>query len=76
MAGTTERHAMVDRTVITDLGCLTDDDPHAVVDEEPFPDLRTGMDLNARTGPAELRVPSRQPVKVDLVEEMTYSVKN
>ena len=33
MAGTTERHTMVNRTVVADLRSLTDDDPHTVVDE-------------------------------------------
>ena len=67
---------MVNRTVVSDLGSLTDDDPHAVVDEESMPDLGSGMDLNTRTRPAYFGVPSGQSIEVDLVEEMTYAVKD
>ena len=43
-----ERHALVDRHVLADLGGLADHDAHAVVDEEARADLGRRMDLDAR----------------------------
>jgi hypothetical protein len=41
-----ERDAVIQRAVVADLGGLTDDDAHAVIDEEPPPDARGRMDLD------------------------------
>ena len=41
-----ERHALVDRAVIADLGRLADDDAHPVVDEDAPADRRARMDLD------------------------------
>ena len=41
-----QRDAVIERHVIPDLGSLADHHPHAVVNEKPASDGRTGMDLN------------------------------
>src|SRR3989304_4769354 len=43
-----------------DPGGLADDDAHAVVDEEPRPQPRRGMDLDARQEAAEVRNEARE----------------
>jgi hypothetical protein len=45
---------MVDHDVLADLGSLTDDHAHAVVDEEAPADGGSGMDLNACQETAKL----------------------
>ena len=45
-AGAAERHALVHRHVLADLGGLADHDAHAVVDEQPVADLGRRMDLD------------------------------
>ena len=47
LAGAAERHALVERAVVTDLGGLADDDAAAVVNDKPFADLGAGVNLNA-----------------------------
>ena len=42
----TQRHALIDRDVITDDRSLADDDTAAMVDEDAGSDLCTGMDLD------------------------------
>src|SRR4249919_1773721 len=44
---TTERYTLVDRHIIADFGCLTDNDTHAVVNKKTPADFRTGMNLDA-----------------------------
>ena len=46
-AGAAERHALVHRHVVADLGRLADHDAGPVVDEEPASDAGGGMDLHA-----------------------------
>ena len=43
-----EGHALVDRAIVADLGGLTDDNAHTVVDEKTFADLCTGVNLDPR----------------------------
>ena len=40
-------HALIQRTVVSDLGGLTDHHAGAVVDHQSSPDGGTGVDLNA-----------------------------
>ena len=47
-AGPAERHAVKERGVLPDFGRLTDDQAHAVADEQPRSQLRRRMDLDAR----------------------------
>ena len=46
LAGTAERHALIDGAVIADLRSLADDDGAAVVNEHAFADFRAGVDFN------------------------------
>ena len=47
LAGAAERHTLVERAVVADLGSLADDDTAAVVDDKPFADFGAGVNLNA-----------------------------
>ena len=47
LAGAAERHALVERAVVADLGGLTDDDAAAVVDHQSLADFGAGVDLDA-----------------------------
>ena len=62
LAGTSQGYALVQRHVVPDDGGLTDDHAVAVVDEQPFADGGTGMDLNARLADSPLRDPSGQKI--------------
>ena len=46
--GTTEGYALIEGYVVADDRCLTDDDSHAMVDEEAAANLRSGMDFDSR----------------------------
>lgn len=41
-AGAAQGHSLIESDVITNLGGFTNDDPHAVIDEETTPDLGPG----------------------------------
>ena len=58
-AGAAERHALVDRHVVADLGRLADHDAHPVVDEQPVADLRRRVDLDARSARARRSASAR-----------------
>jgi len=58
-----ERDAVVDEHVVADLGRLADDDPGAVVDEQPLADGRGRVNFDAGQEAGELRQrPRREPV--------------
>src|SRR5499427_4882691 len=59
VAGAAESHPLEQAHVPPDLGRLTDDHAHAVVDEEPGAKLGRGMDLDTREEAAEVRQPAR-----------------
>ena len=61
--GAAERHALVDRAVVADLGRLADHDAHAVVDEDAPADRRAGVDLDAGEEARQMRDEARQPVQ-------------
>src|SRR5205085_151129 len=59
--GAAERYLMIHQDVVADLGGFADDVAHPVVDEEPPPDLRARMNLDARDEAGDLRdVPRHQ----------------
>ena len=47
LAGAAQRHALVQRDIVAYDRGLADDHAHSVVDEQPPPDLRAGMDFDA-----------------------------
>jgi len=59
--GPAERHAVVERRIVADLGRLADHDPHPVVDEHPPPDRRPRVDLDPREESADVRDEAREP---------------
>ena len=46
-AGAAESHALIQRAVSADFGGFADHHAHAVIDEQPRSDVRSGMDLDA-----------------------------
>ena len=54
VAGSAERNAVVDRTVVPDFGRFSDYDTHTVIDKKTRTDLRTRMNLNAGPEPGAL----------------------
>ena len=54
VAGTPERHPLVQQYVVTDDTRLADDDSHAMVDEEALADGRAGMDLDPGHQPRQV----------------------
>ena len=64
LAGTAQRHALIQDAVVADDRRFADDDAGAVVDEKPPPDLRPGVDFNIGLSDAALRDPPRQEKQV------------
>ena len=60
LAGSAQRHALIQQHVVADFGGFADHDAHAVVDEAASSDVRARMDLDAGHGPVELRNDARQ----------------
>ena len=71
----TQRNAVVESDIIADFGRLANDNTHAVVNKEPFADLRSGVYLNTGQKPAHVR--SKSPYKKHLMlpEPMPQPVK-
>src|SRR5262245_12077018 len=57
---TTERDPLIDRHIIADFGCLTDNNTHAVVDKKTPADFGARMDLDARKKAAHVAHETRQ----------------
>ncbi|MNF70427.1 hypothetical protein D3C84_523360 [compost metagenome] len=63
-AGAAQGHALINSDVVADLGGFTDDDAHAMVDEETSTDLGPRMDLDPGQPATEVRHQARQPLQV------------
>ena len=59
--GPAERHAVIERAIVADLGRLPDDDAHPVVDEHPPADGRPRMDFDSRQPAGPVREPAGEP---------------
>ena len=57
--GTAERHALVERDIVTDNRGFADHDTAAVVDEQAMPDLGAGVDFDAGFPSCALREQAR-----------------
>lgn len=55
LAGTAQRHTLIDQHVVADLAGLPDDHAHAMIDEEATPNGGAGVDLNAGQAARKLR---------------------
>ena len=64
----TECHALIEGYVVTDNGCLTDDDTCAVVDGEIFANLCTRVDIDACLGVCQFGNDARYDGHVQSVE--------
>src|SRR5260370_34533756 len=52
---TAERHALIERDIVTHLGGFADHHPHAMVDEYPPSDACPGVNFNAGEHTAKMR---------------------
>jgi hypothetical protein len=60
LTGTTESYVLIDQDAVPDLGCLSDNNTHSVVNEKPATDPRSGMDLDSSEETADLGDDARQ----------------
>src|SRR5262245_28827586 len=67
--------AVVERAVVGDLGGLSDDDAHAVVDEEAPADGGARMDLDAREPARQMGREPRKPLEARLPQAVGESVE-
>ena len=74
--GAAQCHAMVDHDIITDFGCLPDDDPHTVVDEQAPADRCARMDLDAGQETPEMRDNPAEGIPITLIKKMSDIIYN
>src|SRR5690606_7393206 len=70
LAGSSEGDPLEDRDVLTDLGRLSDDHTHTVVDEQSRTDGGAGVNLDPRHKSRRLTDPSGDQAMIVLVEAM------
>ena len=70
LAGTAQRHTVINRAVITNFGGLAKDDAHTVVDEQLAANLRAGVNLNAGQVPRQLADQPRQKKALMIIQKM------
>src|ERR1700733_2707601 len=75
LAGTTQRHALIEQHVIADFGSFADHYAHAVVYEAASSDGGAGMDLNPGDSSIELRNNPRHQRKARGVHAMSRAVQ-
>jgi hypothetical protein len=56
--GAAQRYAVIKRDILANLGCLTNDHSHTVVNEKISPDGRARVNLNASEASGNLRNPA------------------
>src|SRR5436190_11353546 len=74
-AGAAQRDALVQQNVVADDGGFADHHARAVINEEPAPDCRAGVNLDLREEAADLREDTRQQRDVPAIESMGESVR-
>lgn len=75
VSGTAQRHSLIQQHVITDLSRLSDDYAEAVVDEQPLPDLCSGMNLDSGHETRELRDQPRKNVAAVLIKRVREAME-
>ncbi|MPM45711.1 hypothetical protein SDC9_92402 [bioreactor metagenome] len=73
-SGTAQRHALVQQAVVSDLGGLTDDNAHAVIDDKALADARAGVNLDAGPKTTPLGHAPGQKLHVVLIEKVGNAV--
>ena len=61
--GAAERHAVIERAVVADVGGFADHHAQAVIDEKAPPDRRPRMDLDARQPACEVGKEAPEPLE-------------
>ena len=59
LSGAPKCYSLVEKASVADLGCFTNHDSHAVVDEYAVADAGAGVDLDAGEGSADLAKAAR-----------------
>ena len=75
-ARTSERHAVIERAVVALLGRFTDDDAHAMVDEDATADSGAGVNFNAGQVACQLADEPRQKKTLMVVQKMRNLVRD
>jgi len=75
LASAAECHALVEQHIIGDLGCLSNHDAHAVIDEKAASNPRPRVDLDAGERPANLRDDAWDQRHAGLVKTMGEPMK-
>src|SRR5205085_4007911 len=73
-AGAAQSDALVQQAIVADLGGLSDDDSHPVVDEEAAPDIRARVDLDPGKEAVDLGDEARQDRNAPAIELMSHPV--
>src|SRR4051794_35823999 len=74
-AGAAQRDALVQQNVVTDDSGFTDHHARAVINEEPAPDHRAGVNLDLGEEAADLREDTRQQRDVPAIKFMGEAVR-
>ena len=74
LAGSAQRHPLIQCHVITDHCRFPDNDAVAVVNEKAFPDLGPGMNLYPRLPGRPLRHPSGKEIMLLTIQLMRHTI--
>ena len=66
---------MIQRAVIANFCCFTNDNPHTVIDKETAAYSRPRMDLDARQPARNVGRKPRQPLQPDIPQGMIHSMQ-
>ena len=75
LAGSTERHTLVERDVFPDNRGFSDDHSHAMIDKKTAADFRSGMDFDGGEQARHLRQPARQQKEIVVPEPVVHAIK-
>ena len=70
----TERHALINCAIITNLGGLTNHDAHAMINEHAPPHRGTGVNFNPSEPTRDVRDKARQPIQFIQPQSMRQAV--
>jgi len=75
LAGSAERHALIERDILADNGRLANHHAHAVIDEKPAANLRSRMDFDGREQARNLRQPARQQKEIVVPQPVIHAIE-
>ena len=75
LAGSAERHTLIERDVLTDDRRLSDHHAHTMIDEQTPSDLRSRMDFDTGEPARHLRQPARQQKKIVVPQPVVHAIE-